>query len=271
MLSSKIRSRQLKRSAFIGALLIIGHFLGLWRPLENLFFRAWSGTTTGFYNLAGNWRTKAATDNTLTPEAQIASLKQQVADLTLAAADREALLSENQKLRDFLNFFNTEKRNYKLAKVVAQENFLDSSQTGQDLIINKGSRDGLLPGLALINGAGLLAGKVLEVYDNSARVCLITNNDCKFAITILNQNRTIGISEGDLGLTVKLNFVGQTEKLDVGNIIVTSGLEKDVPAGLVVGRVTQKSNPENDVWQKISVEPLVNLQNLGVVAVLLPN
>ena len=75
---------------------------------------------------------------------------------------------------------------------------------------------------------------------------------------------------GDLGLTVKLNFVGQTEKINLGDIITTSGLEKDIPAGLVIGRVSQINNNQNDVWQNINIEPAVNFDNLRIVSVARP-
>jgi rod shape-determining protein MreC len=113
-------------------------------------------------------------------------------------------------------------------------------------------------------------GKVFEAGDNSSKICLLTNANCKVAVSILNENRTIGVTAGDLGLTVKLNFVGQTEKINVGDTVVTSGLEKDVPAGLVVGHISQINNNQNDVWQNINIEPVVNFDNLRIVSVARP-
>jgi rod shape-determining protein MreC len=223
------------------------------------------------YNFSSGWR---ADNNDKASQAdlnaKVNDLEGQVSNLIVENARLKDLESENQKLREYLNFFNQNKFNYVLANVTSQENFLDSVKYGQNIIINKGSKNNLIPGLVVVNGQGVVIGKVLEAREDSAQVCLLINNSCKLAVSILNQNRTIGVTEGDLGLTVKINFVGQTEKINENDIVVTSGLEKNIPAGLVLGRVSQLNNNENDVWQNISVEPLVNFDNLGVVSVVLP-
>lgn len=252
-------------------LLIFLHFIGLLSPLEKLIINS----SQPLFGKLYAWRSGIRQDQKekssgVDLSVKVSDLENQLSALVVANARLKDLENENQKLREYLNFFGQTKLNYVLANVTSQENFLDSVKYGQNIIINKGSKDKLIPGLVVINGQGVVVGKVLEVKDNSARVCLLVNNSCKLAVSILNQNRTIGVTEGDLGLTVKINFVGQTEKINTDDIVATSGLEKDIPAGLVLGRVSQINNNENDVWQNINIEPLVNFDNLGVVSVVLP-
>lgn len=269
MLMGKLK-RHFKLIVVVG-LLIFLHYTRILAPVERLLVKAGQPLYSKFYEWSSSSRAKYdARVNKLDKDARISDLERQLSELTVANAKMQELEGENQKLREYLNFFDTQKLNYLLARVTAQENFLDAAKYGQNIVINRGQKDGVVPGLAVINSSGVVVGKVLAVADNSSRVCLLTNNTCKLAVSILNQNRTIGVTEGDLGLTVKINFVGQTEKINPEEIVVTSGLETSIPAGLVVGRVSQIDNNQNDVWQNINVEPLVNFDNLGVVSVVLP-
>jgi len=267
----KNRIKQHIKIIVVAGLLIFLHFIGALGTIERLIVNISQPIFTKFHNLGSTWKQSSGCEVSVDDlKSRINYLEGQMSTLVVENARLKDLENENQKLREYLNFFNQKQFNYILANVTAQENFLDSVKYGQNIIINKGKNDKLIPGLAVINGQGVLVGKVLEVKENSARVCLLVNNSCKLAVSVLNQNRTIGVTEGDLGLTVKINFVGQTEKINQGDIVVTSGLEKDIPAGLVLGRVSQINNNENDVWQNINVEPLVNFDNLKVVSIVLP-
>jgi rod shape-determining protein MreC len=250
-------------------LLIFLHWIKVLRPLEDLLVRWSQPLFAKIYDISADWR--GDYDNRhVNWEQKAGELQKQVDDLTVANANLQSLQAENDKLRQYLNFFSQTKANYVLAKVISQENFLDAGKSGQDIVIDKGRKDNLYNGLVVVNESGVVVGKVLEAGDNSSKICLLTNANCKVAVSILNENRTIGVTAGDLGLTVKLNFVGQTEKINVGDTVVTSGLEKDVPAGLVVGHISQINNNQNDVWQNINIEPVVNFDNLRIVSVARP-
>ena len=252
-----------RKTLVVLGLLIFLHFIGALQPIESQLQKWFGSVLSGLYHTGDSPSQNCSAD--------LEKTRQQLADQTKLQADNLELSQENQKLREYMNFFSSRKnQNYLLAKVSLQENFLDAAKYGQDLIIDKGSKDGLTTDLVVLDSQGLVAGKVVEVKDNMSRVCLLTNNACKLAVTVLNNDRTIGVSTGDLGLTVKLNFVGQTEKVSVGDIIVTSGLEENIPSGLVLGKVSQISDQENDVWQNISVEPLINFNSLKMVSVILP-
>ena len=68
---------------------------------------------------------------------------------------------------------------------------------------------------------------------------------------LLNQDRSIGIIEGGFGLTIRMTFIPQQEIVEIGNIIVTSGLEKNVPRGLVIGEVASVEKEPFEPFSKI--------------------
>ena len=71
-------------------------------------------------------------------------------------------------------------------------------------------------------------------------------------------------------LTVNMVFISQTEKIEIGNIVVASGLEKNIPRGLVIGRVSKVEKESNELWQSAVIEPIANLDELIIISVLLP-
>lgn len=181
-----------------------------------------------------------------------------------------SLEEENAQLRGYLNFFNERSFRYILANVVWQENLLNFSHYNQNIVIDKGGRDGLREGLAIVSETGVVIGKIIEVEDKSSRVCLINNNFCKMAVSLSNSTKSIGLAEGDLGLSIKVNFVSQNEVVNIGDRIITSGLERDIPRGLAVGKINYVNQEVNDVWQDINAEALFSINNLSIVAVIIP-
>jgi rod shape-determining protein MreC len=80
----------------------------------------------------------------------------------------------------------------------------------------------------------------------------------------------MGITEGDLGLTIKMNFIPQSDTINLDDTVITSGLGGNIPRGLVIGKVSQVNNRSNEIWQDVSIEPLINLNSLTIVSVLIP-
>lgn len=99
---------------------------------------------------------------------------------------------------------------------------------------------------------------------------MTNNSDCKLAATILGDTKTNGITAGDLGLTIKMDFIPQTVIIKPGDLVVTSGLEDAIPRGLVIGKVSTVTKESNDLWQSAVIEPLINPDDLIIISVLLP-
>jgi len=250
-------------------LLVFLHSVGALRPLENFFLNLIKPVSGQFYNV-GNAVNKSYQDreSQASLNAKIDGLTKEVAALTIANSQEKELIEENTKLRNLLKFIN--ENNYKAtaAAVVARESLVEGSEDGQDLIINKGIKDGLSVGQGVVSEEGLIIGKIIEVKDTSAKICLTTSSECKLAAAIQNQTKTQGITDGDLGLTIKMNYIPQLEKVSPGDTVITSGLGGKIPRGLVIGKIIEVRNESNEVWQDATIEPIVNLNNLTVVAVI---
>lgn len=256
--------------AVIG-LLIFLHFVRILRPIENAVVFLFRPFTSGLYEKSSDLEeayTSKETWQDLVNEN--ASLKQEVNQLIAENAKLKNLEEENEILRNQLGFLTRNKYKYVLANVISQGVFFESSQENNSIVIDKGSKDGLSSGLILVDSNGIVVGKIIEVNDSMSEACLITDKDCKLAASIQNQDKTIGIAEGDLGLTVRMNYIPQTEEIKIDDTVVTSGLEEKIPRGLVIGKVIQTNKDNNEVWQNAVIEPLVDLDRLVIVSVLLP-
>ncbi len=203
-------------------------------------------------------------------EDKILILEEKIQSTDVEMARLYSLEDENNSLRNHLSFFNDKSFDYVLANVLWQENFLNFSHYNQNIIINKGSDNNLRPGLAVLNEFGIVVGRIIDVQEKQSRVCLMNNNFCKMAVSVNNNDRSIGLAEGNLGLSIKLNFVPQNEVINIGDMIISSGLESDVPRGLAVGKVNYINQDVSDIWQNISIEPLFNTNKLGIVSIIIP-
>ena len=251
-------------------LLIFLHGVGVSRPLENAILNFFGSLNSRFYSW-GNSFNRSYLDH-VTQEsllAKIDELTKEVAILTVANSQEKELKEENTKLRSQLNFVTTNNFKAVAAEVISRESLAEGSGAGQDLIINKGTKDGLAIGQGAVNEEGMIIGKIIGVKETSAKICLTTSQECKLAAAIQNSTKTQGIADGDLGLTIKMNYIPQLEVISVGDTVITSGLGDKIPRGLVIGKVIEIRNESNEVWQDATIEPLVNLDDLTVVTIII--
>jgi rod shape-determining protein MreC len=135
------------------------------------------------------------------------------------------------------------------------------------IVINKGERDGVKKGLPVVTVEGVV-GKVTKVSSNSSVVLLVVDRnsavDC-----VVQRTRTRGIVEGEGGGRCYLRYVPRTEDIQIGDHIVTSGLEGIFPKGLSLGEVVKVEKKAYGLFQEIEVIPSADLSRLEEVMVLI--
>lgn len=265
----KLNAKKIFKYGVAVGLLIFLHFSGILRPAESRALKALNPVFSSLHSAGSYLRIKLneQTDKrNLT--ATVKQLEETVSNLYVENSRLKALEEENEVLREYLKFSKESEKQFILGKILSRKSLI-SGNLDQNLIIDKGSRDGIKIGAGVIS-KGTIIGKVIGLEENLAEVCLITNRDCKLAVAMQNSDKTAGIIKGELGLTVKMEFIPQTEQVSAGDIVITSGLEESIPRGLVVGKVAEVNKESNELWQDATIEPLVNFNNLIIVSVLLP-
>jgi rod shape-determining protein MreC len=105
------------------------------------------------------------------------------------------------------------------------------------------------------------------VYPNSARLLLLT--DLASAVSALVQSsRSTGVvqGQGQRGLTMR--YIEQSAQVQVGDVILTSGLGGNFPKGLVIGQVTTVSRSDVELFQEVQVQSAVNFDRLERVLII---
>jgi len=257
--------------AVIGLLIFLSS-IGILNPFIGFSDRIFSPTMKNFYNLGSGLRNsfdnQAGKKNIFTENEE---LKVRVANLTEQNVELELVRQENKLLREHLNFLGKNNYRYVMSSIVSRGDITDVSDKSEVITINKGLRDGLVPGLAVVSSQGIIIGKIADVKDSISLVYLTNNSKCKLAASILGQEGTEGVTEGDRGLTIKMGFIPQSKEIKKDDIVMTSGLEYLVPRGLAIGRVIEVEKNNNELWQNAVIEPVIDNDSLVIVSVLLPS
>ncbi len=123
-----------------------------------------------------------------------------------------------------------------------------------EIIINKGSDDGLYPGQPVIDSQGLM-GQLIDVGPNLSRALLIT--DALHALPVqVNRNGVRGIAEGT-GLLDQLELLHVAATTDIveGDLLVSSGLGGVFPVGYPVGVITEVSIDPGQPFATVKARP----------------
>jgi len=264
-----INTKQVVILIAVIALLIFLHIIGIIKPIENVFTRFITIPLGRLYAASTDLRVRynVQTDKRDLVN-EVKQLEVNIRQLTQENSHLIILEEENKTLRQALDFFDTHKYEYVVSNVISRSDIIDQTINNQTITIDKGSNHDINIGYPVISSEGIVVGKVFEVKENLSKVYLTINPDCKLAATLENTDKTSGVIEGSLGLTIKMDFIPQTEKINKNDIVITSGLEENIPRGLVIGKVAIVNKESNELWQTATVEPMLNFDELVIVSVL---
>jgi rod shape-determining protein MreC len=133
--------------------------------------------------------------------------------------------------------------------------------------IDKGEDEGVQVGMTVATARGLV-GRVIRSSPASAKVLLITDSNSAVTARVQSSNAT-GVVRGRTdarGLVgdspLVMEKIPQEDRLEPGDLVVTSDLGGIFPEGLIVGRVAQIRQRDGDLFQEASVEPSVEMNRL---------
>lgn len=135
----------------------------------------------------------------------------------------------------------------------------------QRLIIDKGLKDNVKTGDAVITVGNIFIGRVEKTYNNRSEAILINNSEIKIPV-LLQESRTQGIIQGEYGTGVVLDFVPIDENIAVGEKIITMAID-NIPPGLLVGEISETISPFGGLFKKAVVKPTADLKNIEKVFV----
>ena len=191
---------------------------------------------------------------------QLASEAARIASLEREVAELQATLD----LRATTSFATV------AAQVVARDFAIDRRY----IILDVGSADGVKVGDVVIGAGASLAGRVVQVSDQSCQVRLLT--DPEFSVTSeVASTGAIGQVRGRAANPLAFDDVDAQRQVLVGAEITTSGIELSptlrsaFPRGLSVGRVVAVNSIASAVLQSADVQPTLDLDSVRTLLVIL--
>lgn len=140
------------------------------------------------------------------------------------------------------------------------------------LTIDKGTNNGILEGMVVVNSTGLI-GKIIKATTFTSEVRLITTSDTnnKISVSISNGNGKINglINRYDYENNfLEVEGISNTEEVKVGDYVYTSGLGGVFPSGILIGTVESITTDEYDLAKIINVKPSTDFNDINYVAIL---
>ena len=189
-------------------------------------------------------------------------LKQRVAELQKENHQMKEMAIANERLQKLLQFREKISSSVIAAEVIGQ----DPSSWFKSVTLNKGEKDGVRKGMAVISGEGVI-GQILKTAPDYATVLLIT--DYNSAIdSIVRRTRAKAIVEGKGENRCLLKYLLRADDVIVGDIVVTSGLGGNFPKGLMVGEIKRVDKRGHGIFQHAELVPSVDLTKLEEVLVI---
>lgn len=188
-------------------------------------------------------------------------LKKEVEELKQDRFELAEAGIQNQRLKKLLDFRETVSYPVVSADVIGGSPSLLRSEV---VIVDRGSRDGISPGMPVASSEGIV-GRVLTAGDKSSEVLLITD-PVSAVDAFVHRSRVRGIVKG-AGDGCEMEYIEQNSDISPGDKIISSGKEGFFPKGVVIGTVTDIETKGN--FLSAGVSPLVDLDSLEEVVIIL--
>jgi len=188
-------------------------------------------------------------------------LKQEIERLRIEQVRLSQDAEQARRLQALLGF-----REEFISKTLAAQVIGSSgSEQSRSIYVDKGSRDGIKPDMAVITADGVV-GKVLRTFRSTSQVLLV-NDQTSGVGAILEKSRLQGVLRGTPLGEVVLEKVMSDEAVQPGERVLTSGGDQIFPKGLPVGTVTKVSQGA-ELFLNIRVKPSADLSRLEEVLVI---
>jgi len=186
----------------------------------------------------------------------------------------DTLERENEELREIegeyqllLDLFNRARQAPDYQRLTASVIGQDSNQSVRSIIIDKGSADDVRVGMPIESSRGLV-GQMFRTTPNSSQGILITDSSSAVPARLGTSRATGILRGGGVGGSLTMDWIDLKHQLEVGEVVLTSGLGGRFPQDLVIGRVIEVDRREAELFQRAVIQPAVDFDSLEVLFVI---
>jgi rod shape-determining protein MreC len=260
-----------QRTGWLFMAVVVGHILLITTQvntrrgvpvLEALTFGVFAelqrATTGGIGSVRDVWQNYFALQQTRQENQQ---LRTEVAQLRVGLQQERALAEQSRMLQKLLDMKTESPLKTTAAYVIAG----GASPDFRTATIDKGTRDGLMPDMAVISPAGVV-GRIILPTSRAAKVQLLIDRDAA-AGALTERGRAQGVVVGT-GTSLRLDHLSGTADIKIGDRVVTSGIEGIYPKGFEIGQI-ESIERRGGEFSAVIVRPAVEFSSVEAVLVVL--
>lgn len=222
-------------------------------PVQSLLVRIHRGAL-GVWTTYVDWKSVRSENNVLRHEAE---------RLRLQVLQSEETRQENARLRRLLELHERLPLSALAGEVVGRE----EDGWVRALTVNRGRGNGVTRQIPVIVPEGLV-GRVLQVRAGASVIQLI-NDPASTVGGVIQRTRTPGLVEGHTEGSVRLKFMARGAQVEVGDLVVTSGVGNLFPKGLPIGRVVAIQDKGSALFHFAVLAPAVDFARVEEVLLLI--
>lgn len=196
-----------------------------------------------------------------------AGLRAEQIRLELQLQKLASLEQENTRLRELLSsakYFEKERL------LIAELLSVDLDPFRHRIVLNKGTRDGVYEGQPLLGAKGII-GQVDKVGPfNSVAILISDPNHALLGVVARSGQRSLVVGTGNID-KLELLHVTNTADINIGDLIITSGLDERYPADYPVAEITTIQQIAGEAFTKVEAKPLVDLNTIRELLLIWPD
>ena len=215
-----------------------------------------SAITSPFTGLGNVFKNLTADGQTLV------ELQQENERLVARNVELEEAEQSAQRLQELLQL----RDNYSLQSMAARVISGSTDSWTSSVVIDRGTSSGLAVGMPVTSETGAI-GQIISCSPTTATVRLL-NDEASSVSAMLQKSRAQGMLQGSVDGKLRLTLIRTDQNVQVGDVVVTSGLGGVFPKGLPLGKVASVQSSPGEGFYEIEVEPNARIANLEEVLVI---
>ncbi len=202
-----------------------------------------------------------AVENATVSNESYTALQQENEQLRAQLVQMEELRLENERLTGLLNI----QEQYQISGPTGRVIGTSSDSYSREITVGVGSNSGVEAGQAVVGSAGLV-GQVMEVSPLTCRVRLLADPQSGVS-AYLQSGRDECVVRGSVDGLLYLEYLDDSVQVNVGDVVVTSGMGGSYPAGIAIGTVANVINEAGTSARTIIVSPLSSTETFEEVTI----
>ncbi|MEP7705235.1 rod shape-determining protein MreC [Paraglaciecola sp. 25GB23A] len=175
------------------------------------------------------------------------------------------LKEENIRLRRLLNSPSKQNTRKEVAELMA----VDNNPYSHQIVINKGALNGVYEGQAVLDEKGVV-GQIMQVSSTNSRVLLIADITHAIPVRVARNNLRLVVSGSGSLDELHIQHVSHSADLQVGDLLLSSGLGRVFPEGYPVAEITSIVRDETRPFAIVRAKPVAQLDRLKYLLLLWP-